>query len=475
MNKKTVFALGVFAAVLSAAFSQNDDDFFSDDDLFGDSAIVEIEETQTGKFSSELNRGSLFETGSIKIGGTFKTSMEAKIPLYADDEKSFTARLEGATLKPAAEALLSVDARPSNNLRMYTKFGLAYPFRSLASSLASTNGISSIDSYFTTVSTNITDYITLKELFTDFSFADRAFFRFGKHTVTWGTGYFFSPVSDMINTSMIDPESTDSQVDGSLNLRTQITFSGTQNCLWFYIIPSTDFLGVSSAESYLNKTAFAAKADLVFGGWEFGLGAYWRHEDSPRAMLTASGTLFSKIGFFAEGVYQHGTQGEWSADKSYGGKSGLFFATAGLNYYWKTPEITFAAQYYFDGFDVKDFDLVSAISSRNYSDMTHNYFTKGHNVAAVVNFARIFGTRDFGAVVFGMVNFGKEKLDDSVRNAISSSSGTFLSTATFSATMNWTPFKNFKIGVGPYITFEAWNRAPSVDAKISLTLGGGKF
>ncbi len=457
-----------------------------DDDFFSDDSVVAIEETQTGMFSDEVNRGEIFETGSIKIGGTFTTSIDIKAPLYSDNDKTFGERLAASTLEPKAEALIYLDARPTKILRMYTKFGLAYPFKSSALSQANTirlggsgsaGGSGGSESFFTNVSTDVTDYLVLKELFTDFSAADRAFFRFGKHTVTWGTGYFFSPVSDMINTSMIDPEDTDNQVDGSLNLRTQVTFPGTQNCLWFYIIPSTDFLTSGSTESYLKKTAFALKADLVFGSWEIGAGGYYRHEDSPKAMLTASGSLFSQITVFAEGVWQYGTQSEWSADKSYKNKTSVFFATAGASYYWKTPQIILAAQYYYDGFNSDGFDFMSAAQNGNYSDITHNYFTKGHNAAALINFGRIFGTEDVTANIFAMINFGKEELSDSFGSISSSSvsSSAFLNAGTFSAMLNWTPFKNFTVGIGPYLTFENWEKAPTVYAKLSATLGGGKF
>lgn len=477
-SRNVAAAIGI-VLLASARFSlfaqSSDDDLFSDDSLFGDDAIVEIEETQTGTFSDDLNRGVLFEAGSVKVGGAFTTSIGINAPLYADDGKSFGERLGETTLAPRAEATLFVDARPTNVLRMYTKFGLAYPFKSLASSSANTIRIGAppMEQFFTSVSTNITDYFALKELFTDFSAADRVFFRFGKHTVSWGTGYFFSPVSDMINTSMIDPENTENQVDGSLNLRTQITFPNTQNCLWLYLIPSTDFLNAGSAETYLKKTALAAKVDLVFGGWEIGAGGYFRYEDSPKAMLTASGSLFGKVGVFAEAVYQYGTQSEWAKDKSYGGKTSVFFATLGASYAWQTPQITIAAQYYYDGFNSDGFDFAVAAQAR--SDLTHNFLTKGHNVAAVINFARVFGTTDVSASIFAMANFGKEALPDLMKSAVSSSAATFFNAGTFSATLSWTPFRNFALGFGPYITFENWEKAPAVSAQLSATLGGGRF
>ena len=51
------------------------------------------------------------------------------------------------------------------------------------------------------------------------------------------------------------------QVDGALNLRTQIIIPNSQNCLWFYVIPSTKFEG-QTAEAYARDTALAGKADI---------------------------------------------------------------------------------------------------------------------------------------------------------------------------------------------------------------------
>jgi hypothetical protein len=94
---------------------------------------------------------------------------------------------------------------------------MAYPFKSTANSDISSTLLGS-NFVFSTISTTVNDWFNIKEIFSDFSIKDRVFFRFGLHTVTWGTGFFFSPVSDIINTSSINPEDTDEQVNGSLNL-----------------------------------------------------------------------------------------------------------------------------------------------------------------------------------------------------------------------------------------------------------------
>ena len=44
---------------------------FSDDSLFGDDSIIEVDTTPTDAKSADLSKGILFQTGSVKIGGAF--------------------------------------------------------------------------------------------------------------------------------------------------------------------------------------------------------------------------------------------------------------------------------------------------------------------------------------------------------------------------------------------------------------------
>lgn len=458
----SIFLVSLFAIT---GFAQTDDVLFggSDDDFFADDGI-EVVENVTAK--SELSKGSLFEAGSIKIGGRIDASIATSTVLSADDDKDFGEHLKDTSLNPTLSSFLSVDARPTEILRLYTKFGFGYPYVDKATAylnatssdlddIAKKIPVLAADGSFalvTPVTLSVSNYFKVKEAFTDFSVADRAFFRFGLHTVTWGTGYFFSPVSDIINASSINPEDIDAQVDGVLNLRTQVTFPDSQNCLWAYVIPSSSLKAID--------TAFAAKYDLVLGGWEIGFGGYYKYQNSPKVVLTASGSL-KKCTIFGELVYRYGADSEWLENTDWDDKKNIIQATAGVSYMFKEPQIMIAGQYYYDG---------------NDKDMKHEYFTYGHNLAAMVNFGKILGNTDLTATLFGMVNFGKEDLPDMYKAKLDQlGMGSFVNTATFSGTINYTPFKNFAIGFGPYITLYAWDEKPVVAAKLTATLGGGKF
>lgn len=448
----------LFISIISfSLFAQSDDDLFGgDDDLFTADSIVEVSDVSA---KTDLSKGVIFETGSIKVGGSLTAGITTNTVLYSPDSTDFGENLKNTKLKPDLSALLSVDARPTETLRIYTKFGLAYPFINSAKSYTTLYGTSA------NTTTSITDWFKLKELFTDFSIKDTAFFRFGVHTVTWGAGYFFSPVSDMINTTSIDPENPEKQVDGALNLRTQIIIPDSQNCLWFYVIPSTKFEG-QTAEAYARDTALAGKADILIGNWELGLGAFYKYQNAPKAMLTATGSL-KKVSFFGELVYSYGAASEWTKNTDWDDKTSIFQATAGLSYYWKDPMITLAAQYYFNG---------------NDKDMPYNYAIGGHNLAAMVNFGKILGNKDLSASIFSMANFGRKELSDSDRailkmtgideSLISSMTGTSFTTT---AMLYYSPINDMKLGIGPVLTFKTFDENPTLSLKLSATLGGGKF
>ena len=200
---KKLFAFLVLSLALTGFVSaQSDDELFGGDDdfFFGDDVIEEVADTSA---KDDLSLGIVFDNGSVKIGGSLSASALVSTVVYADDDVKFVDRLKETTLTPSLGSSIFVDAHPTQDLRLYSKFTFAYPF---------TNPV-----------------IGVKEMFTDFNEGEHVSFRFGLHTVTWGTGLFYSPVSDMINTSSIDPEHRDEQVDGSLNLRTLINFPNSMN------------------------------------------------------------------------------------------------------------------------------------------------------------------------------------------------------------------------------------------------------
>ena len=450
--KRIFFILFVFFMTFGALLAQSDEDLFgSDDDLFGGDDFL-IEEIEDVSAKSDLSKGMLFDNGSVKIGGSLSASASLSTTLYQKDTE-FADNLKKSTLSPSLASSITLDARPNQDLRLFSRFNLSYPFTG--------------------------NVLNVKEMFTDFNAGDYVSFRFGLHTVTWGTGLFYSPVSDMINTSSIDPEHRDEQVDGSLNLRTLINIPGTMNNLWFYVIPDK---GTWQA----RDTALAVKGEFVAGGWELGAGAFYKYNTAPRAMLTASGSI-KKWALFGEAVYQYGSDREWIENAGFSDKKSVIKATAGFMRSWTDPNISLLAQYYFDG---NDFDASSVEDLMFYtSDKTllpmwlNDYRTKGHNIALSLGFSELFGNKDLSFSLLGLANLTKPKLVSSdspyltipaVSDAIENIKN-FCPRGIFSATLNYAFNKNTSMGFGPYIIVADWKKAPVVSLKINFTLGGGKF
>ena len=450
--KKLLLLLAGLLLFTSVAVAQSDDDLFgSDDDFFGEDDFL-IEEVEDVSAKTDLSKGVLFDNGSVKIGGSLSASVSVLTTVYQKDTE-FLDNLKATTLAPSLGSSITIDARPNQDLRLFSRFNMSYPF-----------------------SGNV---LQVKEMFTDFNAGDYASFRFGLHTVTWGTGLFYSPVSDMINTSSIDPEHHDEQVDGSLNLRTLINIPGTMNNLWIYVIPDS---GTWKAVD----TALAVKGEFVTGGWELGAGAFYKYNTAPRVMLTASGSI-DKWALFGEAVYQYGSDREWMTDTSFNDKKSVFKATAGFMRNWTDPNISLLAQYYYDGNDfnastIADLSFYLENEARTKLGFSE-YRTKGHNIALSLGFSELFDNKDLSFSIFGLANLTKPKLiaSDSpyasipeVVDAIEQIKSN-LPRGIFSATLNYSFNKNASMGFGPYITVADWKKAPTVAMKIDFSLGGGKF
>lgn len=461
--------------------SFNEDDLFggSDDDMFGGS-LVEEWNPENSSLDPDLAQGILFKDGSVKIGGSVSASFGTQTNLLDKDYTPFGDSIEATTIDPSLSATLYVDARPNQSLRMYGKMALSYPFESYVA----------VSGYGTST---VTEYFKVKELFTDFSVNDSVFFRFGLHTVSWGTGYFYSPASDLINTSSIDPENTDAQVSGSLNLRAQIPIKNTQNCLWLYIVPPNNsttssgnisnlgsFIGNNggasiSSLSKLNETSFGGKYEFLVNNWELGVGAMFKYHGAPKAMTTFSGTIINgKVAVFGEGVYQYGSSSEWSdAPEDWYAKTNILYFTAGGMYNWKALDATIAAQYYYNG---------------NRSDLMR-FYNAGHNIALMASFANLFDNSKLSATFFGMINIGHDKFDKEYIQEYTSGLGEnynvtedyvdsmnrMIPALTLSGTLSYSPFNSLSFSGGPYLTMASTDYPPEISFKLNIKLGGGNF
>lgn len=360
-----LFALGLLvAAAGTAAWAQDDED-----DLFG-GPIVEEDDSQSdsgeetdGDGSDDGDDGSeggtsvsdtdysqeMLSGEPVRIGGRYRFSVA---PSFFWDELDSPRDISGwadYSVETTLGTQFFLDARPSSDFRVYAEADVSYPFTVSPASGAEP-------------AREFSDIVRITELFSDFTVADALFLRTGKHTVTWGVGYFFSP-ADIINLERIDPEEPEADREGPVNVKAQLPV-GTTN-LYLYALPPV------RGETY---PAFAPKAELVVGTFELGAGGYWRHrDDSGRVaenfagMLTVEGTL-SDFKLFGEAVLLGGNDRTYVREVSplenplgvetYERDEAVFSATAGASYRSTDVEtdtgINVSAQYLYNGGGYED-------------------------------------------------------------------------------------------------------------------------
>jgi hypothetical protein len=347
MKKITASCFFFFALILvlplGASFAADKPIVTDEDSLFGDDASGSVQDSSSpvktpadngiesvGVSSSGSDVSSFLKTSSVRVGGKFAPYLQANW-LYRDPwSGDFSiGDPDYQSLVPCLPALVFIDARPKEDFRVYFSVKANWPFTSsTASSAASATGLSSSSS----------GYVKVFELFSDFNLNDTVFFRFGKQSVKWGVGYFFSP-ADLINLSTIDVTDPTAQREGPVALRVNVPIPARQDNIWAYaIVPSE----IAPAALKPEDIGFAGKYELVVGGWEIGAGGIYQKSIDPRLMLTASGSIYT-VGLFGEAVTAIDPDADDAGDRV------RFSGTAGFNYTNSDLYLTLIGQYYYNG------------------------------------------------------------------------------------------------------------------------------
>ena len=485
---KNISAFVLIMLLLSTGFAQEAAESSSlEDELFGsdDTEMLVTPEQANAEsqkkgvsLTGDLNTASLsLESNKLRIGGSLNAELGLKYVWtdpYTKKSNPKEAFLNPAVaqLQPTIGANLFFDARPVQDLKLYGKFIFEFPFEknlngkiSVPKSLVPPNGVD------IPVSVNGSPNFKIWEMYTDFSTKDIAFFRFGKHTVKWGTGYFYSP-ADVINISRIDPEKPTEDREGPVSLRTHIVIPKTQYNIWLYLLPDTDTFKP-------QYTAGAAKAEFVFGDWELGVGGWYRYEKAPRFITTLSGSIAGKVAVFAEGVFAWGSDYTYYKDDAtltpYTVKNKPFFqATLGGSYSNADSHTMLAFQYYYNGFgyaNTKAADriadtAVAALGKQNFTDPS---LKKYENIAAMGNRGQ-----HYIAFTVSQNKIGTEDLTANLFQQFAISELEGLTTLS----LNWRIFKFVQMSTGPIFTYPlspASHSKGSIGYNLSFKLGGGKF
>lgn len=469
MKKIVIFIFVLFFPFFVFA-QENSSDL--EDELFGgdEETLISAEEASSEnksglKFKADLEKATLsLESKKMRIGGSLSSSMGINyswVDPYSKKDDYLKSFKDGkGTFNTTLNGSLFFDARPNENLKLYGKFLFGFPFeKSLSGALAVPknelppalqglfpNGITA------PVSVNGAANIKIQELYTDFSAKNIAFFRFGKHAVKWGTGYFYSP-ADVINISRIDPQDPTADREGGISLRTHIIIPKTQHNIWLYLLPPGQGDGKDGYDP--KYTAGAAKGEFVVGNWELGFGGWYKYEKAPRLITTVSGSIAGKVAVFGEGVFAWGSDYTYyKADMSpYTEKNKPFFqATIGGSYSNADSNTSIALQYFYNGFGYKKAETDRMFIEMKYLQMGQHYI----------------------ALNISQNKLGTDKLSLNLFQQFAISELEGLSTLS----LNWKIYKFASMSTGPSFSYPLSPNSKTkgeVRYSLSFRLGGGTF
>lgn len=486
---KPFFSCIVLAGALSLSVAAAQETAVSDTEsleaeLFGGSedSLITVEQTRSDnpdsglKFQADLSKAAaVLESNKTRIGGGIDADLKLNY-LWSepyskknDYKKSFSEAQ--SSLMTHLNANLFFDARPVENLKLYGKFLFGFPFEKQLSGGMEIPSSSIPSAPVVPITVNGSPNIKIQELYTDFSANDIAFFRFGKHAVKWGTGYFYSP-ADVINLSRIDPQDPDAEREGAVSLRTHIIIPQTQHNIWLYLLPP-----MQNDSFKPEYTAGAAKTELVFGNWEWGIGGWYKYKQAPRFITTLSGSIAGKVAVFAEGVFAWGSDYTYYKNDAeltgYEQKNTPFFqATAGGSYLNADTHTSVAFQYFYNGFGYANTDAAYRVleQAKNPTSMMNAAIrTQIGNVTAMGNLGQ-----HYIAFTLAQNKIGTEKLGINLfqQFAVSEASGTTV------LTMRWNIYKFVSMSTGPSFTYPLSASSKlkgTIGYSLSFNLGGGKF
>ncbi|TVR54916.1 MAG: hypothetical protein EA426_15870 [Spirochaetaceae bacterium] len=332
---RSVFALCLI--LFFGARSMPADEFsFDFDDMFDDDMIEEVDDTDEQEYADAF----LDETG-ITFGGRFSSSLRA-IVRWAEYPDSFDAVKNAGedSLAASIDGRLFFDARPNREFRVYGSARTAYPFTQTTRVLAADE---------VTTKTIRVPNISIFELFSDFAWRDYAFFRAGKQTVSWGTGYFFSP-ADVLSLSPIDPEDPERTREGPISIRVRVPIDIHQ--FTFYLV-APDSL-IDNPNPSIKDLAIGPRFEFVVGPGEIGIAGFLQQDLAPRAIMTA-GFSWRDLDTFGEAVLRYGSERTFLADsgsETFRRDDGAYFdGTIGVRYVKNDVSLIGQVLYNGDGYD----------------------------------------------------------------------------------------------------------------------------
>lgn len=315
---------------------------------------VDVVETETsaaagGAGMADAPEETLLTAAGVDIGGSFRYAPEVEIGFPSYDAVSEALRGERAAeraLRHDLAAQLYFDARPNSDFRVFGKAKVDYELPVPGAPAGQTSSADQAPAFGQAGSGAGQFNFTMFELFADFHWDDRVFFRAGKQRADWGVGRFFSP-ADLMSLVTIDPLNPLAEREGPVALKVHAPIDVHNAYLYLITGAFRDPLDVGAG----------ARGEVVVGGVELGFGGLIQADLVPKGFATVTGAA-GDFDLFGEFVVQQGTERNLIELDAAGNlqvtsrdaRAGDWFpaATAGALYRATDPNVVLAAQYYYN-------------------------------------------------------------------------------------------------------------------------------
>jgi len=244
----------------------------------GDQSPVESRDSQVlGASPSAMFNEEAAPEDPLKIGGQ----------LYLRAQTTGSRGQSPGNWSFSAPSLLDayLDARPNERVRAFVLgrmvFDPTLPSSAsgsesirAVSATGSTSGSQSLSSLFQQPTRGPT--VSLDQMWLRFDIAHTLFITAGKQHVRWGTGHFWAP-SDFLHLRPRNPLDVFDARTGTTMLKLHLPIESRAWNFYGYLLTES-----TGATSTLGSVAAAARAELVFGPAEFGLGALAKRSQKPK-------------------------------------------------------------------------------------------------------------------------------------------------------------------------------------------------
>lgn len=329
------------------------------DDLFTDTTALDVAETKT----VDNPVSELAPVNKFQWAGDFSGTGGSQIR-YGDQVgkiKDLTDFNENLLL--SLKARLWFDARPEDRFRVFGKFVTEYPFEKEAATPAIVSASAQKAGAETT--TEVPN-VKVFELFSDFDWKEKVFFRFGKQNTGWGVSRFYQ-IGDPLSVGVKDPTDPAADLEGPLALKATVPFG--LNSIVFVSAVKNSYLPENDANNAsIRDVGYGAKADIyvkmpdnkIVGNGQFTLGAYGQRRLAPKVVASYS-TSVQKFQVFTDQVMsfgldsyrlsndevQYGTTTLRETEKPW--RKPFYSATLGTMYVDSVNHFTLYAEYLFNG------------------------------------------------------------------------------------------------------------------------------